>query len=75
MICLLESAGALLTGLAVLLVRAAVAAVAEKVALQLDWDAALVAAGELCLPAGPRSSGHHLCFSTHSVSRGKDNKT
>lgn len=52
-----------LTGFAVLLIRAAVAAVAEEVALQLRRDAALVAAGELRLPAGPRSPGHHLCRS------------
>lgn len=58
-----------LTGFAVLLVRAAVTAVAEEVALQLHRDAALVAAGELRLSAGPRSPGYHLCKSAVRVSR------
>lgn len=69
---MLKSTAAVLTGLAVLLVRAAIAAVAEEVALQLDWDAALVTAGELRLPTRPRSSGHHLCF-RHTASVEKDN--
>lgn len=55
---------AVLTGLAVSLVRSAVAAVAEEVALELRRDAALVTAGELGLPTRPRSSGRHLCFGT-----------
>ena len=57
----LNTTGAALTGLAVLLVGAAVAAVAEQVALQLHRDAAPVTAGELRLPTGPRSAGRHLC--------------
>lgn len=58
-----------LTGFAVLLVRAAVAAVAEEVTLQLQRDAALVAAGELRLPAGPRPPSYHLCRSRVRVNR------
>lgn len=68
LMCLLKSTNAALTRLAVLLVRSAIATVIEKVALEPGRDAALVTAGELRLPTRPWSSGHHLCFSTHSVS-------
>lgn len=67
--CLLKSTDAALTGFAILLIGAGVAAVVEKVALQLHWDAALVAAGKLCLPTRPRSPSHCLCLCTHKLKK------